>query len=346
MGHTARAGNVVRVLDARGKIIEGIKVMIAVSMGDPNGVGPEIALKAFADGEFPLDGFVVGDISVLERCADLISVRVPLAAMEGMVLREGVLNVLDMGIVSAEALCPGKMSAESGAASLEYIRNAARLAIDGVAEAMVTLPVCKEAIMLSCPDFVGHTELVARMCAVDEFAMMLASDKLIATHVSTHVSLKDAVAGVKAARILKVIELTAEACRLLRGRSRIAVAGLNPHAGEGGAFGDEEICEIIPAVGLARAEGYDVVGPVPPDTVFFRAARGEFDAVVCMYHDQGHIAMKFTGVDDGVNVTLGLPIVRTSVDHGTAFDIAYTGKVSTRSFVNACKMACLLSDSP
>ncbi|MBN1865153.1 MAG: 4-hydroxythreonine-4-phosphate dehydrogenase PdxA [Victivallales bacterium] len=313
--------------------------MIAVSMGDPNGVGPEIALKAFADNEFPEDGFIVGDISVLRHCSEAISIAVPLATMKDMMVPKGVLNVLDMGFPGAGAVRAGKKTAEAGAASLQYIKKAAQLAIDCEVEAMVTLPVCKEAIMSACPGFIGHTELIARMCGVDDYTMMLASESIIATHVSTHVSLKDAIAGVKCARILKVIELTADACRLLRRRPRIAVAGLNPHAGEGGVFGDEEIREIVPALEQAKGRGFDVTGPVPPDTVFFRAARGEFDAVVCMYHDQGHIAMKCSGLDDGVNVTLGLPIVRTSVDHGTAFDIAYTGKVSTGSFVNACRMA-------
>ncbi len=313
--------------------------MIAVSMGDPNGVGPEIALRSFLEGTFPADAFIIGDISVLRFCAEKIGLDVDLEDCDGSSLSKGALNVMDMRLMGAEDVEIGKISRKAGAASLEYIRKAAALAIRKQVDAMVTLPVNKEAIMLSSPGFVGHTELVAEMCGTKDYAMMIASERMITTYVSTHVSIKDCAGLVRKDRILKVVRLTSGAAKTLRGRAKIAVAALNPHAGEAGAFGDEEAREIAPAIEKAKSEGYDVHGPVPPDTVFFRAFRGEFDAVVCMYHDQGHIAMKFSGVDEGVNATLGLPIVRTSVDHGTAFDIAYQGKASTASFVNACRMA-------
>ena len=176
--------------------------------------------------------------------------------------------------------------------------------------------------MLTHPDFIGHTELIADMCGVSDYAMMIASDKLITTYVTTHLPIKDVVKFIKKERIFRVITLTDEVTKALRGFAKIAIVALNPHAGEEGAFGDEEINEIKPAIEMAKKNGYDVYGPIPPDTVFFRAMRGDFNAVVCMYHDQALIPIKTIAFDDAVNVTLGLPFVRTSPDHGTAFDIA------------------------
>jgi 4-hydroxythreonine-4-phosphate dehydrogenase len=313
--------------------------MIAITMGDPNGVGPEIILKAYLASALPKQCFVLGDISVLRYCSERLGLNVPLLVMENLNLRAGGLNVLDMKMMTPNEIEIGKISKRAGRASIEYVRKAANFAKEGLCSAMVTLPINKTAIMLSESNFIGHTELIAGICGVKDYVMMLASEKLIITHVSTHVSMLKAIRNVKRERIVKVIKLTHEAMIKLRGHAKIAVAGLNPHAGEGGAFGDEEIREIAPAIEEARNLGFDVYGPLPPDTIFFRILRGDFDGVVCMYHDQGHIAMKFSGVDDGVNVTLGLPIIRTSVDHGTAFDIAYQGVASIGSFVNACKMA-------
>jgi 4-hydroxythreonine-4-phosphate dehydrogenase len=204
---------------------------------------------------------------------------------------------------------------------------------------VVTLPINKHAVALTRPGFEGHTEFLAAICETADYTMMLASARMIVTHVSTHVSLREAVERTRRDRILTVIRLTVDATRRLRGKARLAVAALNPHAGEAGAFGREEITEIAPAVEAARAEGIDAHGPIPSDTLFMKALAGEYDAVVCMYHDQGHIAMKLRDFKEAVNVTVGLPIVRTSVDHGTAFDIAYQGRASIDNFLTAMEMA-------
>ena len=205
---------------------------------------------------------------------------------------------------------------------------------------MVTLPMNKEATRLSDPHFTGHTELIGELCGIGDVTIMLASEQLIVTHVSTHVSLREAILAAKKDRICTILKLTAEAVRRLRPNPRIAVAGLNPHAGENGLFGDEEIREIRPAVEWARGQGMPIEGPFPPDTIFYMAVRRkQFDAVVCMYHDQGHVPLKLLDFEGGVNITLGLPIVRTSVDHGTAFDIAGKGLASTVSLVRALEYA-------
>jgi 4-hydroxythreonine-4-phosphate dehydrogenase len=205
----------------------------------------------------------------------------------------------------------------------------------------------KEATQLSDPVFTGHTELIASLCGVEDATIMLASEQLIVTHVSTHVSLREAIERVKRERVQRIIRMTCEAVARLRVNPRVAVAGLNPHAGESGLFGREEIEEIRPAVEWAQREGLPVEGPLPPDTVFYLAiARKRFDAVVCMYHDQGHIPLKLLDFEGGVNVTLGLPIIRTSVDHGTAFDIAWKGVASTKSLVAALELAAKLAGAP
>jgi 4-hydroxythreonine-4-phosphate dehydrogenase len=217
------------------------------------------------------------------------------------------------------------------------------MALDGNIDGLVTLPVNKEAIRLTSPGFSGHTGYIASLCAIRSYTMMLISSKLVVTHISTHVSLQEAIRLVKKQRVVDVIRLTHSAMNDLGRGSRIAVAGLNPHAGEGKAFGHEDAEEILPAVELGRSEGIDVTGPQPADTVFHQALKGKFDAIVCMYHDQGHIPMKMLDFESAVNVTLGLPIVRTSVDHGTAYDIAYQGIASTKSLINACRIAQMLS---
>ncbi len=206
-------------------------------------------------------------------------------------------------------------------------------------DALVTLPSNKEAIRISEKDFSGHTGFIAKLCRTNDYCMMLVTNRLIVTHVSTHVSLKEAIELVKKQRVLDVIRLTDKALKILRPEARIAVAGLNPHAGESNAFGQEDTSEIRPAIVEALKQGINVKGPIPADTVFYNALKGDFDAVVVMYHDQGHIAVKLLDFESAVNVTLGLPVIRTSVDHGTAYDIAYKGIASVSSFVNACKLA-------
>ena len=301
--------------------------MIGITMGDPNGVGPEIIVRAAAEGILPPDAVVFGNRKILRYCAGFV---------------EGKVNFLvhDVGDYTVADLKPGIVDSKAGHAAVGYVKAATEAALRGEISAMVTLPINKEAVRLTHPDFSGHTEYIAGLCGNPPVTMMLATEKLAVTHVSTHVSIVEAAARVKKERILEVIRLTASAVKKIRPSCRIAVAGLNPHAGENGAFGTEEIEEILPALEAARNEGFDVYGPEPGDTVFFNAVhRNRFDAVVCMYHDQGHIFIKTLDFDGGVNVTLGLPIIRTSVDHGTAYDIAYKGIARVRSFALALKMA-------
>lgn len=317
---------------------------IAITMGDSSGVGPEIVLHAFVKGELPEDFVVIGDYSILDLCNRMLDYRAPLRriAEVGEAVR-GAINVIDLGLLTEEDLEIGRVSKKSGRAALQYVEHATRLALAGKVAAEVTLPINKEATRLSTPGFTGHTEFIAGLCERTSYTLMLASDKLIVTHVSTHVSLREAIESTTEERVIDVIRLTHEALPRLRPTSRIAVAGLNPHAGENGAFGREEIEEIRPAIERARASGIDVAGPLPPDTIFLDALKGRYDAVVCMYHDQGHIPMKVLDFEGGINVTLGLPIVRTSVDHGTAFDIAYRGVAFTGSLRDACRLAVKLS---
>ena len=317
---------------------------IAVTMGDSSGVGPEIILHAFIDSDLPHDSVVVGDFRILDVCNRMLNYEAPLNRITQVdEALAGRLNVIDLGLLSENDLEIGRISEKSGHAALKYVEYATQLAIAGKVSAVVTLPINKEATRLSEPDFTGHTEFIASLCGRTKYTLMLASDQLIVTHVSTHVSLREAIDRVQQQRVLDVIRLTHEVLPKLRPAGRIAVAGLNPHAGEGGAFGREDIEEIKPAVDAARSNGIDVVGPLPPDTIFLDVLKGRYDAVVCMYHDQGHIPMKVLDFEGGINVTLGLPIVRTSVDHGTAFDIAYRGVAFTGSLRDACKLAIKLA---
>jgi 4-hydroxythreonine-4-phosphate dehydrogenase len=317
---------------------------LAITMGDASGVGPEILLRAFASGELGTDVVAVGDLAVLDLCNRRLQCGVRLEAVtRPQHARPGELGVLDEGMVSEATLRIGEIDRTSGAAALAYVARATRLAIAGEAAAVVTLPINKAATRLSAPTFTGHTEYVAELCGRASSTLMLASERAIVTHVSTHVSLREAIARTQPERVLEVILQTDEIVGRLRPSRRIAVAGLNPHAGEGGAFGDEDARCIAPAIAAARDRGVEVSGPHPPDTVFLDLVQGRVDAVVCMYHDQGHIPMKLLDFRGGVNVTLGLPIVRTSVDHGTAFDIAWKGLAFTDSLRDACAMARRLS---
>lgn len=313
-------------------------------MGDANGVGPEILLRTFLKGLLPSETIVSGDYSVLKKCNQTLKLEVPFNLVDNSSnLKENALNISDAGCLKDEEITPGKINRKAGRAALLYLDKVARMAQRKEVEAIVTLPVNKEAIRLTEPDFSGHTGHLARLSGIGNYTMMLVSRRLIVTHVSTHVSLREALERVKKKRIVDVIRLTHAALKKLRPRARIAVAGLNPHAGENGAFGREEIEEIAPAVSEARREGIDISGPIAPDIIFHLAASGHFDAVVCMYHDQGHIPLKLLDFEEGVNITLGLPFVRTSVDHGTAFDIAWKGEASIASFVNACGLATQLT---
>ncbi len=288
---------------------------------------------------------VFGDLAVLELCNQRLGYNQALRAAAGSQdYRDGFVNVRDFGLMRAEDVTPGQINRKSGAAAREYVIAAAQAALRGEIAAMVTLPMNKEATQLSDPEFVGHTELIGAVCGSPDVTIMLASEQLIVTHVSTHVSLRTAIERTKQDRIKKILRLTSDAVSRLKENPRIAVAGLNPHAGENGLFGREDIEEIRPAVEWARAQGMPVDGPLPPDTLFYLAVRKKrYDAIVCMYHDQGHIPLKLLDFEGGVNVALGLPIIRTSVDHGTAFDIAYQGVASTASLISALEFAARLA---
>lgn len=340
---------------------------IAITLGDPAGIGPEIIAKAFRDGGELMRGcFVAGDLACLRRGTAAIRagrVGLPVAVIDAP--REA----LDMppGCIALLQVVPeqpppafSQVSAAAGRIAADCVTWAARAALNGDIAAMVTAPLHKEALAAAGVRFPGHTELLqaeaaahlGRPVADVPVRMMLASDELRTVLVSIHVSLRDAIEAVDYANVLQTLRIAhASLCAVLARRPRIAVAGLNPHAGEGGLFGREEVDIIAPAVRAAQSEGIDASGPFAPDTVFMRARStadrpGEFDAVVAMYHDQGLIPVKYLGVDKGVNVTLGLPMVRTSPDHGTAFDIAGTGRADASSLLQAVRMARLLSARP
>lgn len=313
---------------------------LAITMGDSSGVGPEIILKAYANRELSNDFIVVGDFSVLKFGNEKFGYEIPLQKISGIDERKSDgLNIYDLGILAASDLRPGQISEKSGFAALQYVKTATELALAKKISAIVTMPINKEATRFTEPNFSGHTEYIADLCGEKNYTMMLASEKLIVTHVSTHISLRRALDKVTTENVLGIIELTDRVLGKLRPRKKIAVAGLNPHAGENGAFGLEDQTEIKPAIERARQQGIDANGPFPPDTIFFQTVKGAYDAVVCMYHDQGHIPMKLLDFEGGVNVTLGLPILRTSVDHGTAFDIAWQGKAFTQSLIAAYRLA-------
>ena len=317
----------------------------AITVGDSSGVGPEILLKAFREGGLKHPVIVYGDLSALEYYNRLLGFGTPLRAVSdpGDYV-PGTLNVLDHHLLTRDDITPGILNAKSGAAAREYVVRAAKAALAGQVAGMVTLPMNKEATQKSDPGFVGHTELIGAVCGVSDVTIMLASDQLIVTHVTTHCSLAEAIARTKQLRIRTILELTTGAVRKLIPNPRIAVAGLNPHAGENGLFGREDIQEIAPAVEWAQAQGMPVAGPFPPDTLFYLAVRKKrFDAIVCMYHDQGHVPLKLLDFEGGVNIALGIPIVRTSVDHGTAFDIAGKGIAETGSFLRALDYAARLA---
>lgn len=321
---------------------------MAITMGDASGVGPEIVLRAAATGELTDDVVVYGDHAILVHGAELLDLDLPIDAIAEPVDRvRGRLNVVDLGMLSAHDHRPGVLDAASGAAARAYVERATLDALAGSVAGLVTMPMNKEATQLSDPGFVGHTEFIAALCRAPKVTMMLTADDLAVTHVSTHCSLREALDRVRTERVLDVIRLTHRTLSRFLDAPRIAVCGVNPHAGEHGLFGTEDIDEIAPAIELARTEGMTVTGPHPADTVFFQAVhRKAHDAIVCMYHDQGHGPMKLLAFENGVNVSVGLPIVRTSVDHGTAFDIAWTGQAFTTSLRHALAYAWKLVGRP
>jgi 4-hydroxythreonine-4-phosphate dehydrogenase len=305
---------------------------IAISIGDPAGVGAEIALKALQDEGVAsmAHWLLVADNAALDaagRVAGINPGALPFTLVETGSLPAG------------HALAFGAMRAEYGLAAIAYVRRAAELCMSGAADAMVTAPLNKEAVTLSGMAFSGHTEYIAELTGATESRMLLVSDKLATVHVSTHIPLEQA-CRLDRKRIVRTIELGNQALKLMRQQApRIAVCGLNPHAGEHGLFGAQDAEVIAPAIAEARAGGIDCSGPHSADTIFVRALRGEFDLIVAMYHDQGHIPMKLIDFEGTVNVSLGMPILRTSVDHGTAFDIAGRNLANAANMKAALKLA-------
>jgi len=325
------------------------KPVIAITMGDAAGVGPEIIMKALSHGPVyersrPL---VIGDAARLRQAGRIAAVPLAVRAVarpaEG-VFRHGTVDCIDLALIP-ENLPWGRLSPVAGEAAFRYIERAVALALAGEADAICTAPLNKEALHAGGHIFPGHTEILAALTGTPEVSMMLMTPKLRVIHVTTHIGLIDAIAKIEPGLVERTILRGHEA--LVRSglpRPRIGVCGINPHAGEHGLFGrGEEEEKIEPAVHSLRSRGFEVEGPLPADTLFFRAQRGDFDLVVAMYHDQGHGPVKVLGIEEGVNVTVGLPVVRTSVDHGTAFDIAGTGRADERSMLEALSQAIILS---
>ncbi len=318
---------------------------IAITMGCPAGIGPEIILKLFSDQQtlFAHPGIVIiGDKAILEATACSYNMHINMVLWEpGMEVVQGCLNVLSETMLDPKVIDSGRPSAEAGMASYRYIIKAIDLCIANEVTAIVTCPISKAALNLAGISFPGHTEILAEKTGSSDFAMMMAGERLKVALATTHIALRDVPVKLSSQRIAKVIELTDHAMKSLFGifTPKIAVCGLNPHAGEGGMFGDEEGRIILPAVQQAKAQGMDVTGPLPPDTVFYHAFHSRFDAVVCMYHDQGLGPFKLVHFDDGVNVTLGIPVLRTSVDHGTAYDIVGKNLARTTSLAAAVRLA-------
>ncbi|PAW64525.1 MAG: 4-hydroxythreonine-4-phosphate dehydrogenase PdxA [Opitutia bacterium Tous-C1TDCM] len=305
---------------------------VAITIGDPAGIGPEIVLRAVAAAEVAAQcrPLVIGSRAVLARVAGKLGLPLP--------------PEIEDQALDPETFVPGEVSPVAGAAAVRAVKRAAELALRGEVGAIATAPLNKAAMAAAGFSYPGHTELLAELAGVRDYAMLLAAGALRVIHVSTHVSLAEAIRRVQRPRIETVIRIAHETLgRMGLPRPRIAVAGLNPHAGEGGLFGTEEGDVIAPAIAAARAAGFDASGPWPGDTVFFRCARGDFDVVVAQYHDQGHIAVKQAGFETGVNITAGLPFFRVSVDHGTAFDLAWQGRASAQSMIEAILLAAKLA---
>jgi 4-hydroxythreonine-4-phosphate dehydrogenase len=319
--------------------------LLAVTMGDPAGVGPEVTVKALSGRDLytlskPL---VIGDAGVLKAAARASGLDVTINRVQQPddgTYQPGTVDVLDLGNVSPSAWAWGKLSAESGQAALDYIYRAMELTDSGRAAGIVTAPINKEACALAGSKELGHMELFARVYSAANQATMLVSGTLRCVHLSTHYSLRAALDRITRERVLQRIVTTHEDFRRWgMPQPRIAVSGVNPHNGEAGLMGREEIEQLEPAVADARAKGIAAFGPHPADSVYVRALHGEFDAVIAMYHDQGHIPVKVHGFEESVSVALGLPIIRTSVDHGTAFDIAGKGIADARSMAESVRVA-------
>ncbi len=327
------------------------KPIVAITMGDAAGVGPEIIVKALAHGDAydqcrPL---VIGDAERLRQadaiCATGLAVRrIPAAQVETAEYGPGVVNCIDLKLIPHD-LPWGKLSARAGEGAYQFLATAAQLAMEGKVAAICTAPLNKEALHAAGHNFPGHTELLAHLTGTGEVSMMLTTPKLKVLHVTTHIGLIDAIARIEPALVERTIARGHAALEKSGiAHPHIGVCGINPHAGENGLFGHgEEEQKIAPAIEACRKRGWNVEGPLPADTLFYLAQRGDFDLVIAMYHDQGHGPVKVLGLESGVNITIGLPVVRTSVDHGTAFDIAGTGKADERSLLEAIRQAVQLA---
>ncbi len=320
--------------------------IIAVTMGDPTGVGPEIIARTLGEPEVrrACRHLVLGDPRAMERALAITGEGLGIEVLDdGMPPADDVhdrIYVRPLSRLTAADMVFGAPTRASGEAMYNYITTAAQLCLSGDVAGMATAPINKEALNRAGYHYPGHTELLAELTGTDQFVMMLAGDRLRVTLVTIHEALSHVPRLVTFDKVLSTIRTThRDVSRYFRKNPRLAVLSLNPHCGEGGLFGDEEARVISPAIAAARAEGIDAVGPLSADTLFHFAAGGMYDAVVCMYHDQGLIPLKLLHFDDGVNVTLGLPIIRTSVDHGTAYDLAGTGKANHRSMVAAILLA-------
>lgn len=336
--------------------------IIGITMGDPASIGPEITLKALINHPEIYDRckpIVIGDACVMEAARKYVGMEnVPINAVEKVSdakFEKGTIDVYDMKLVDIDKLELGKVSVMAGNAAFNYVKKVIELAMAGEVDGTITNALNKEAMNKAGHHFDGHTEIYATLTGAKKYCMMLAHHAMRVTHVSTHCSLREACNRCKKERVLDVIRMSNQACLDLGIENpRVAVAGLNPHCGEGGLFGDEEIKEITPAIEAAKAEGINVSGPIPPDSVFSKLRGGMYDIVVCQYHDQGHIPLKVVGfvynqaeekwdAVEGINLTLGLPIVRVSVDHGTAFDQSGTGKANELSLLNSIDYGIRLS---
>ena len=337
------------------------KPILGITMGDPASIGPEITVKALSDPAIyeKCSPIIIGDAAVMEAAVGIVGKNVKINAVSDVKEAKfefGTIDVYDMKLVDMDKLERGVVSAMAGNAAFQYVKKVIELAMNHEVDATVTNALNKEAMNLAGHHYSGNTEIYAEYTGTKKYTMMLAHENLRVVHVSTHVSLREACDRVKKDRVLEVIRIADQACKELGIKEpKIGVAGLNPHSGENGMFGREEIEEITPAIEAAKGEGIIVDGPVPPDTVFSKARGGWYDIVVAMYHDQGHIPLKVVGfvynqaeqkwdAVAGVNITLGLPIIRASVDHGTAFDQAGKGVANELSLINAMDYAIRMSE--
>jgi 4-hydroxythreonine-4-phosphate dehydrogenase len=325
---------------------------IAVTMGDAAGVGPEVVVQALLDPSITSKArcLVIGDARRLRRAADVLGLDVDLRTVERPAdaeYVEGRINVIDLGLIPEE-LPFGELSAVAGDAAYHYIRVAAELAMSHQVQAICTAPLNKEALHAAGHLYPGHTELLAALTGTEEVSMMLSTPKVKVIHVTTHVGLIDAIARINPPLVERTVRRGHQAMTDAGvARPKIAVCAINPHAGENGLFGrGEEAEKITPAIEKLQADGIDARGPVPADTAFFLAGRGDYDLVVAMYHDQGHGPVKVLGLEAGVNITVGLPVIRTSVDHGTAFDIAGKGIADPGSMLEALRQAAEMAPTP